>query len=156
MSSQTTPIKELTIIRIFNAPRERVFKAWIDPVQFAAWWGPKGFTNPVCKLDVRPGGAIYDDMTGPDGTVYPMGGTFREIVEPQRLVFTTTAIESEPGVYMLENLNTVTFEELDGKTKLTLHVEVLKATPEAQYALDGMNTGWSQSIDKLEQFVTKQ
>src|ERR1700722_3962453 len=71
--------RELKITRVFDAPREVVFKAWTDPKLLAQWWGPKGFTNPVCELDARPGGAIRVHMRGPDGTVYPMGGMFHEI-----------------------------------------------------------------------------
>src|SRR5882762_715575 len=63
--------------------------AWTDPKQVAEWWGPHRFTNPVCDLDVRPGGAIRIHMRGPDGTVYPMTGVYQEVVEPERLVFTS-------------------------------------------------------------------
>jgi uncharacterized protein YndB with AHSA1/START domain len=62
--------QELIITRVFDAPRKLVFKAWTDPKHVAQWWGPNGFTNPVCELDVRPGGAIRIDMHGPDGTIY--------------------------------------------------------------------------------------
>src|ERR1700730_7092158 len=81
--------RELKITRVFDAPREMVFKAWTDPKLLAQWWGPKGFTNPVCELDVRPGGAIRVHMRGPDGTVYPMTGVYQEVVEPERIVFTS-------------------------------------------------------------------
>lgn len=74
-TKRNSVIDELVLTRTFDAPRELVFKAWTDAKQLAEWWGPKGFTNPVCDIDVRPGGAIRIDMTGPDGTVYPMGGT---------------------------------------------------------------------------------
>ena len=66
--------RDLVLIRIFDAPRERVWKAWTDPRQVAQWWGPAGFTNPRCEVDVRPGGVLRIDMRGPDGTVYPMAG----------------------------------------------------------------------------------
>src|SRR5437016_584736 len=98
-STETTPIssqlpsnkREVVITRIFDAPRELVFKAWTDPKHMAQWWSPKWFTNPVCELDVRPGGAILIHMAGPDGVVYPMKGVFQEIVAPQRLVFISSA-----------------------------------------------------------------
>src|ERR1700739_5045499 len=83
--------REVIITRIFDAPRELVFKAWTDPKHVAQWWGPKGFTNPVCELDVRVGGAIRIHMRSPDGSVYPMKGEFREIVPPERLRFTHIA-----------------------------------------------------------------
>jgi len=141
--------QELTLTRIYGTPRSIVFKAWTDPKHMARWWGPRGFTNPVCEMDVRPGGRIRIDMRGPDGTVYPMGGVFHEIVEPERLVFTSTAFEDEHGHAKLENLNTVTFVEQNGTTKLTLHVRVLKFSPELAAALDGMEQGWSESLYRL-------
>ena len=147
--------KELVLTRVFNAPRERVWKAWTDPKLMAQWWGPKGFTNPLCQLDLRVGGAIRVDMRWPDGRISKMGGAFREIKEPERLVFTSTAFEGDEGNPDLENLNTVTFEEENGKTKATLHVVVIKATPAMAEALAGMETGWSMSFDKLTEFLEK-
>jgi uncharacterized protein YndB with AHSA1/START domain len=141
--------RELTITRVFDAPRELVWRAWTDPAHVARWWGPEGFTNPVCELDVRPGGAILIHMTGPDGVVYPTRGVFREIVEPERLVLTTTAFEDEAGKPRLEVLHTVTFAEHNGKTLLTLLAVVVKSSPEVEAALDGMEEGWSQSLDRL-------
>ena len=114
---------ELVLTRTFDAPRELVFQAWTNPKRLAEWWGPKGFTNPVCEVDVRPGGAIRIDMTGPDGTVYPMGGTFREVVPTERLVFSATAIGGE-----LETLTTAIFEEAGRKTKLTMTAIVGKSS----------------------------
>src|SRR6266576_3421118 len=69
----------LVLTRVFDAPRELVFKAWTDTKHMAQWWGPNGFTNPVCELDARAGGAIRIDMRAPDGAVYPMKGVFEEI-----------------------------------------------------------------------------
>jgi uncharacterized protein YndB with AHSA1/START domain len=153
MAATAEKNRELVITRVFDAPRELVFKAWIDRGQVAQWWGPKGFTNSIYDWDARPGGAIHNDMIGPEGAVYPMKGVFREIVEPERLVFTTTAIEDEQGNPGLENLNTVTFAEHNGKTKLTLHVVVIKATPGAAAALAGMEQGWTQTLDRLDDLV---
>src|SRR5438874_1888357 len=87
MTSNLPPNKYNVLIkRTFDAPREAVFKAWIDPEQMIQWWGPTYFMNPVCELDVRLGGAILIHMRGPDGTVFPMKGIYREIVEPEKLV----------------------------------------------------------------------
>jgi uncharacterized protein YndB with AHSA1/START domain len=155
-ASVSSPDKrELVITRIFDAPRELVFKVWTDPKHVAQWWGPKWFTNPVCELDVRPGGAIRIDMAGPNGVIYPMKGIFREIVPPERLVFSTMALVDEEGEPQLEGVTTVTFAEHDGKTKLTLHVVMVKATPAAQGALDGMEEGWNQSLDKLAKYLAR-
>jgi len=147
--------KELTFTRVFQAPRSLVFKVWTEPEHLAQWWGPHHFTNVVRKFDPHPGGAIHVDMRGPDGTVFPMGGEFREVVEPERLVFTTTAILDAEGNPQLENLNTVTLTEQDGKTTLTLHVKVIKATANTAFALSGMETGWSQSLERLTSLVSQ-
>jgi uncharacterized protein YndB with AHSA1/START domain len=141
--------QQLTITRIFDAPRSLVFKAWTEPRHLAQWWSPNGFTNPVCELDLRPGGRIRIDMRAPDGVVYEMGGEFDEVVEPERLVFRSTAGRDAEGRPMLENRNTVLFEEHAGKTRLTLQVLVLTAAPEMATALAGMEQGWSESLDKL-------
>ena len=154
-STAKTTDRVLVLTRVLDAPRAVVFKAWTDAKQMARWWGPKGFTNPVCELDVRPGGAIRIHMRGPDGVVYPMGGVFHEIREPERLVFTSTAIPDAKGMPQLEVLNTVTFADQKGKTLLTLEARVVKATPEAGGALAGMDKGWSQTLDRLGKFVAK-
>jgi uncharacterized protein YndB with AHSA1/START domain len=145
--------QELILTRIFGAPRSLVFRAWTDPQHMARWWGPRGFTNPVCELDVRPGGLIRIDMRGPDGTIYPMKGVFHEIVEPRLLVFTSTALEDPTGQPLLEILNTITFEDYNGLTKLTLHARLVtrdfQMTPPVAAALSGMEQGWSESLYRL-------
>jgi uncharacterized protein YndB with AHSA1/START domain len=148
--STVSPVRELIITRVFNAPRELVFEAWIEREHLERWWGPHGFTNPVCEVDARPGGGIRIDMTGPDGVVYPMTGVFHEIVKPERLVFTTWAHMEPGGNPGLEIHNTVTFAEQDGKTALTLKVVVVKAAPEMAGPLEGMEIGWTQSLERLE------
>ncbi|PYM29017.1 MAG: hypothetical protein DMD80_10200 [Candidatus Rokuibacteriota bacterium] len=139
---------ELVLTRVFKAPRGPVFAAWTEPTQVAQWWGPNGFTNPVCELDVRPGGAIRIHMRGPDGTVYPMTGVYQEIVEPERLVFTSAALD-ESGKPLFEVLNTVAFVEHDGTTKLTVRARVVKSTAGAAPYLAGMEAGWTQSLERL-------
>lgn len=142
--------RELVITRIFDAPRELVFKAWTDPAHMAQWWGPRGFTNPVCELDVRPGGALLIHMQGPDGVVIQTKGVFRKVVEPERLILTLTNFEDADGRPQLELLNTVTFaEEEEGKTKLTLHIVVVRGAPEVAASLATMNEGWNESLDRL-------
>jgi uncharacterized protein YndB with AHSA1/START domain len=140
--------QEVNITRIFDAPRELVFKMWTDPDLLEKWWGPKDFTNPVCKLDARVGGSMRIVMQGPDGMKYPTRGIFTEITEPERIVFTNIK-EGDNGEAQLEVLNTVTFTEENGKTKMTLSAVVVKSTPEACGSVEGMNVGWNQSIDRL-------
>ncbi|HEV3112271.1 MAG TPA: SRPBCC domain-containing protein [Candidatus Binataceae bacterium] len=148
------PVKRMLVItRIFDAPRSVVFKMWTEPRHMARWWGPKGFTNPVCEIDARPGGAIRIVMHSPDGVDHQMTGVFREVVEPQRLVFTTMALDQE-GNTLLEGLTTVTFAELGGKTKLTLETSAAGVAAQAPEMLKGMEEGWRQSLDRLEALVS--
>lgn len=156
MSAANTLNREMTITRIFDAPRELVFKAWTEPRHVAKWWGPEGFTNPVCTWEARPGGNIHVEMQTPNGDAHPMGGRFREIVPPKKLVFTTTAFFDKEGNPMIENLNTITFEKSGGGTKVTIHVVVVRATPEVAGPLAGMKEGWSQSLDKLDALIVRE
>jgi len=144
--------KTMITTRVFDAPREIVFRAWTDPERLKRWWGPKGFTNPVCEVEVRPGGAIRIDMRAPNGIVYPMTGVFHEIVVPERLVFTSFALDQN-GEPLFEILNTVTLADEGGKTKLTVHAIVSKAKAEAAPHLAGMELGWSMSLDRLSEEV---
>lgn len=140
--------REVTITRIFDAPRELVFKAWTDPKHLAKWFGPKGFTTPVCEADARVGGTWHIVMRGPDGTEYPCGGVYREVVEPERLVFTNIATDKE-GNPILDGLTTVIFEQYGGKTKLTLQTRATAVVDYATEHLKGMEAGWTQSLERL-------
>jgi len=144
--------RELTLVRVYDAPRALVFKAFIDPVHLARWWGPHGFTTPVCEFDARPGGALRIHMRAPDGHVYVAQGEVREIIPPERLAF-AIAVREDDGSIRLENLTTVTLVEHAGKTELTLHVRVLHATAAAAPNLAGMQVGWSQSLERLGELV---
>ena len=145
----------LVLKRALDAPRGVVFKAWTDAKQLAQWWGPHGFTNPVCELDLRPGGALRIDMRAPDGTVYPMTGVFQEIAEPERLVFTSAALDPARKP-LFEVLNTVTFAEKRGKTTVTVHARVVRRlTTRAASYLEGMEEGWTQTLERLEAHVAK-
>ncbi len=144
---QPTP-SELTLAREYEAPRRLVFKAWTDPGILARWWGPRGFTNPVCELEPKVKGTIRIDMRGPDGTVYPMTGVVRELVEPERLVFSCTPLDDQ-GRAIFEVLNTAAFEERRGRTAVTVRARVVTASPAAVPYLAGMEPGWSQSLDRL-------
>jgi len=143
---------DLVMTRTFDAPRELVFKAWTDPKQVQQWWGPHGFTNPRCEVDARRGGAIRIDMCGPNGVVYPMKAVFEEVTEPERLVFVTSALDDR-GNSMFDVRNTVIFVERGGKTELTLKARVVRATAVAPQYLEGMQVGWSQSLERLQAYV---
>jgi uncharacterized protein YndB with AHSA1/START domain len=146
--------REVTITRIVDAPPALVFEAWTDPKHMAQWWGPKGFTNPVCELDVRPGGALYILMRAPDGTEHPMTGTFHEIIEPERLVFTAVAVDGK-GKALLEALTTVTFVEQSGMTRLTVQASAVGLVDLAARMLEGMEQGWTQSLERLAQLAAQ-
>jgi|SRR6266581_9318749 len=151
--------KELTIVREFDAPRELVFKAWTDPKLVTQWWGPKGVFTPVCEVDARPGGLINIVMEAGEelgkfkGTQWPMQGEFVEVDEPKKIVFNANAINE--GKVILEHRTTVIFDEVDGKTKMTVYVVVTKALPGSEYAIAGMEQGWNSQFDKLGEFLQK-
>jgi putative oxidoreductase len=145
---------ELTLTRLIEAPRKHVWKAWTDSTLLAQWWGPDGFTNPLCTIHVRRGGAIRIDMRGPDGTVYPLSGKYLEVVEPTLLVFTNSALDST-GKPLFNVFNTITFADQDGKTKLIMHASISHKTPEAESYIEGMETGWTQSLVRLTSLIAK-
>jgi uncharacterized protein YndB with AHSA1/START domain len=139
VAAKTAPYGEasLTLKRVFDAPRSLVWKAWTDPKMMAQWFGPRGFTIPVCELDVCRGGSLRIVMRGPDGNDYPMKGVFLAVVEPERLVFTSIAVDND-GKHLLEGETTVTFSEEGGKTTLTLQTHAVGLVPFAPSMLGGM------------------
>ena len=150
--------KELTITRVFDAPRGLVWKAWTDQKTLQKWWGPRGVTNPTCEWDARPGGNICIVMLagkelGPaEGMKWPMKGTFKEVIPQSRLVFVSGALDDvdRGSDTFIEQEVTVDFEDLGGRTKMNLHITITKAAgPKAPSALQGMTQGWNQTIDKL-------
>lgn len=144
--------QEVTLERLLDAPLERVFRAWLDPAQLKQWWGPPGFTNPVCEVDARVGGRMRIVMRGPDGTDYPMSATFRAIEPDRRLVFVAVA-EDAAGDALLESFTEVLFEAHDDKTRLTVEASAVGLAPVAADMLKGMEEGWSGSLDRLAALV---
>jgi len=151
------PATELTLTRTFNAPRDLVFRAWTDPELLSQWWGPNGVTTPVCEVDAVIGGKLNIVMLAGEelgpmaGAEWPMTGVYREITPPEKIVYDASpVVEGQP---IMDTLNTVTFEEENGKTKLTLHIAVTRITPAADGPLAGMEMGWNQSLDKLVSYV---
>jgi uncharacterized protein YndB with AHSA1/START domain len=145
--------REFVITREIAAPRNLVFRAWTDAELLAQWWGPRGFTNPVCEWVAQPGKTIHVVMRAPNGVDYPMGGEFREIVAPERLVFTSGALD-EKGKMLFELLHTVTFAEKNGGTVLTLVSRVIKTTAEANRYIGGFEAGMTQSLERLAEALT--
>jgi uncharacterized protein YndB with AHSA1/START domain len=137
----------LTATRAEEAPREFVFAEWTDPKQVAQWWGPNGFSTTIQEMDVKQSGVFRFDMRGPDGKDYPFDGAYVENVEPARIVFRGN-IHDVPGQ---DVLTTVTFAEHEGKTNLTVHQVYAMESD----ATRGAPVGWSQTLDRLEEYVAK-
>jgi uncharacterized protein YndB with AHSA1/START domain len=141
-SPVAAPRTEVTLTRTFNAPRALAWRAWTDPNIMARWWGPKGFTNPVCEMDVRAGGKILIHMRAPNG----------EVAEPECLVFRAIPADAN-GAPLLESITTVTFHEASGQTKVIVHASAAPIEPIGAEMIKGMNEGWKQSLDRLTDTV---
>ena len=156
MSASTSAVtkpaeRELVITRLFDAPRELVFEAWTDPKHLAQWWGPRDYPAAQVKLDVRPGGAWRHCLRSTEtGNDLWHRGVFREVVAPERLVF-TFAWEEE-GERGLETLVTVTFADEGGKTRMTLRQTPFQSDGER----DGHQGGWNSTFDRLADHLASQ
>jgi uncharacterized protein YndB with AHSA1/START domain len=141
---------EFTIVRVFDAPREAVWRAWTDPEQLAQWFGPRGVSTPLDKIrmDLRPGGVaslvMVDDASG---TEYPNSGTYLEVVPPERLVWKDDGFPDGTGAGTV----TVTLRNLGGKTELALHV-VADFTDEMRAQA---GAGWGSSFDRLGELLAR-
>src|SRR6266446_3684723 len=135
---------EMILTRVFDAPRELMWKLWTEPEHIRKWWGPKGFTLPGCEMDFRTGGTYRFVMRGPEGQDNPFHGVYREIVRNERIVF-TAILENLPGQ---ELVTIVTFADEGGKTKLT----VRQTTPPGE-AGRGQNQGWSETLERLAEHL---
>jgi len=155
--------RDLVITRVFDAPRRLVFEAWTRPEHMMRWFGPKGFTTPFCTIDFRVGGMFHYCMRSPEGRDYWGIGVYREIVVPERIVYTDAFSDAEgnpvpPSHYGMssshpaETLVTITFEEQDGKTKLTLRHGI----PETVTERDGTQQGWIELLDRLAEELAKE
>jgi len=139
---------ELLITRVFDAPRSLVFRVWTSPDHLYRWWGPKDFTTPSVKMDFRPGGAYRTVIRSPKGADHIMVGTYREIVEPERIAF-TFSWEGEDGERGLETLITVTFADEGGKTRLSFH----QAPFQTVESRDSHGQGWGEVLDRLAGYL---
>jgi len=146
------PDREIVITRVFDAPRELVFEAWTDPEHIPQWWGPNGFTTTIHEMDVRPGGVWRFVMHGPDGTDYGNKVTFVEVVKPERLVYDHgPGDESDSPQFHV----TVTFDDEDGKTRLTLRL-IFRSVAERDRAVEfGALEGGNQTLERLAEHLAK-
>jgi uncharacterized protein YndB with AHSA1/START domain len=161
-------VQEFVISRVFDAPRDLVWKAFNEPSHMREWWGPKGCDVIRSEMDLRPGGSYHYAMKTLDGSVMWGKFVYREVVPPEKLVLISSFSDEKGGVtrhpmaptWPLEMLSTFTFEEMpDGKTKFTVHwlpynpTEEERATFEA--GRDSMQGGWSGTLDKLTEYLKK-
>jgi uncharacterized protein YndB with AHSA1/START domain len=158
---------EFVLTRVFDAPRDLVFRAWTEPERLKQWWGPKGFTMLSCRLDLRPGGVFHYGMRSPDGRAMWGKWVFREVVAPERLVFVVSFADEEGNPvrhpfapdWPLEVLSTLTFAEHEGKTTLTLRGVPLAATEAERKAFEAghepMRKGWAGTLDQLAEHLAR-
>jgi uncharacterized protein YndB with AHSA1/START domain len=133
------------ISRIIDAPREEVFRAWTDPQQLRQWWGPGEFSCPEAQVDLRPGGTYRLAMQPAEGDPFIVGGTYHEVEEPRRLVY-TWRWETGPAADGSESLVTVEFNERGEHTELVLtHTDFPASHGPAPYQM-----GWDGGLDKFE------
>lgn len=152
MTSQTSePItdREIVISRVFDASRARVWRAFTDPEQVVQWWGPEGFTNTIQEMDLRPGGIWLFVMHGPDGVDYDNKVEYIEVVEHERLVYD----HGDPnGDDMFRA--TITFEERDGKTEVTMRALFTSAAERTRHVEEfGAIEGGRQTLARLAEYL---
>ncbi|MBM9499182.1 SRPBCC domain-containing protein [Leptospira sp. 201903071] len=158
MTKNNQTLNEIVITRIFDAPRELVFKAWTEPEHLMRWWGPKNFTSPECKIDFRIGGKYVFCMRSPEGQNFWTTGVFREIVIPEKFVYSDSFADDKgnpvpashygfQGEFPDETTVSLTFETVDNKTKLTLRHIGLPAGEISEMT----KVGWNEMIDKLNE-----
>jgi uncharacterized protein YndB with AHSA1/START domain len=148
----TAADREITITRVFDAPREMIWDAWTDPEQIVQWWGPRGFTSTIHEMDVRPGGVWKSTMHGPDGTDYLNHGVFKEVVKAERIVYKLTGGRKEDRDLQAEV--SWIFEAQGKKTKLTLHMlfptaEARERSAKAYKVIEGGN----ETLDRLREHL---
>jgi len=161
-------VKPFEISRVFDAPRDRVWKSWTEAERLKHWWGPKGFVVTHCKVDLRPGGTMHYCLRMPDGKEMWGKFAYREIVKPERLVFVNSFSDPKGGTtrhpghasWPLEMLSTILFEELGGKTKVTVQWVPADTSTEAERKTfdegrDGMKMGWGGTFDQFADYLKK-
>jgi uncharacterized protein YndB with AHSA1/START domain len=143
-----SPNLELSITRIFNAPRSLVFKMWAEPEHMDVWSAPNGFTIPAAGMDFRAGGVWHCHMRSPEGTDHRVRGVYREIIPNERLVFTHAWLDAKgkPGH---ETVVTVTLEDHGRRTKMTFHQGVFETVG----SRSGHEGGWTECFGKLDTYL---
>jgi uncharacterized protein YndB with AHSA1/START domain len=162
---ETPTGREFVLARTLDAPRARVFQAWTEPDRLQRWWGPKGFPLASCTIDPRPGGVFHYGLRSPQGQTMWGRWDFREVVEPERLVFVSSFSDEQGGLtrhpgmpeWPLHVLSTVTFTEHDGKTTVTMRGYPVDAADNERQAFEAaipmMNQGWTGTLDQLAAYL---
>jgi uncharacterized protein YndB with AHSA1/START domain len=145
--------RSIIATRVYDAPRELVWKAWTDPEHLAQWWGPDGFSTTTSAYDLRPGGVWRFVMHGPDGRDYQNRITFDEIVKPERIAYHHGGGDD---VEPVQFRTTVTFEDISGKTRLTLHAVFPSAAARERVIKQyGADKGAVQTLSRLADYLAK-
>lgn len=154
------PIKEVKFERIYDASPEKVWQAWTDPKMIRQWWGPNNVTIPECEIDLRVGGKIYivmeaGEAMGPyKGTKWPMRGEFTVVQPNSQLSYKAKAwIEGQKEKSVIDQTTELTLTEEQGKTKLKIRAAIEKTGPKAGMAVQGMQAGFTQQLEKLNDFL---
>ena len=143
--------RSLVTTRVFDAPRDLVFEAWTHPNHLSHWWGPTGFSITTRAFDFRPGGVWRLVMHGPDGRDYQNHITFDEIVAPERIAFHHSDAE---GSKRSSSLDIVTFEDVGGKTKLTMRLLFSSVEEKERVVREyGAAEGLKQTVGRLADYV---
>jgi uncharacterized protein YndB with AHSA1/START domain len=149
MSPEAGSPERVEIVRLIDAPRDEVFRAWTEPAQLRTWWGPGEFTCPEAEVDLRPGGHYKLVMQPTAGEPFVLGGTYREVEAPDRLVY-TWRWETGPAADGSESLVTVEFRDRDGQTELVLiHSDFPESHGAAPYQM-----GWEGGLVKFERLLS--
>ncbi len=155
------PIKEVVFERTYDASPETVWQAWTDPKMIKQWWGPNNVTIPECEVDLRVGGKIYivmeaGEAMGPyKGTKWPMLGKFTAVEPNSQLSYTVQAwTEGQYEETTIDQTTELTLTEEDGKTKLKIKATIYKTGPKAGMAVQGMQAGFTQQLEKLKDFLS--
>jgi uncharacterized protein YndB with AHSA1/START domain len=154
------PIKEIVFERTYDAPVELVWQAWTDCSMLKEWWGPDNVTIPECEVDLRVGGKIYivmeaGEAMGPyKGTRWPMLGEFTAVEPNSKLAYNAKAwTEGQNEATLIDQVTELTLSKEGDKTKLTLKATINKTGPAAGMAVQGMQMGFAQMLDKLNNFL---
>jgi uncharacterized protein YndB with AHSA1/START domain len=144
--------REIELRRTFRAPRELLFRAWTDPAVLTRWWGPKCFTNPVCEVVLRVGGASCIVIRSPEGMEFTSAGVYQEIVPNQRLVYSNEVLTAG-GSVLMSGVITVAFDGEGNSTTLTLRAAVTASSEITARVLERMEAGWLESLESLAEAV---